>query len=301
MSPSAEATGGNANGVAKEEGLGQAFTKQVIDSFGPKTDPRMREVMSSFVQHMHDFARETQLTCDEWMSAVQMINWAGQMSTEKRNEGQLMCDVIGLESLVDDITHRQAAKNGFSGTETAILGPFWRHDTPTRENGTTISFDTPSDGKVAYLYGTVTSASTGKPIPNASVEVWQASTNGLYEQQDDKQVEHNLRGKFITDDQGRYSFYCLRPTPYPVPEDGPAGKLLHLLDRHVYRPAHLHFMVIAKDHKSVVTQIFDSDSSYLDNDSVFAVKDGLTVDFKPRKGDSQAEWELEYNMSLATE
>lgn len=139
---------------------------------------------------------------------------------------------LTIWSLVDDITHRQAVKNGFSGTETAILGPFWRQDTPIRENGTTITFDTPSDGKVAYLYGTVTSATTGKPIPNASVDVWQASTNGmwpshkfpqpvlispgLYEQQDDKQVEHNLRGKFITDDQGRYSFYCLRPTPYPV-------------------------------------------------------------------------------------
>ncbi|KAI6749499.1 hypothetical protein HG530_014913 [Fusarium avenaceum] len=301
MTNSAETTGGNSNGVAQEEGLGQAFTQQVIDSFGPKTDPRLREVMSSFIQHMHDFARETQLTCDEWMEAVKMVNWAGQMSNDKRNEGQLMCDVIGLESLVDDITHRQAAKNGLSGTETAILGPFWRHDTPTRENGTTITFDTPADAKVAYLYGTLTCASTGKPIPNASVEVWQASTNGLYEQQDDKQVEHNLRGKFITDDQGRYSFYCLRPTPYPIPEDGPAGKLLHMLDRHVYRPAHLHFMVIAKGYKSVVTQIFDSDSGYLDNDSVFAVKDGLTVTFTPRKDDPQADWELEYNMSLATE
>ncbi|KAF4961518.1 hypothetical protein FGADI_142 [Fusarium gaditjirri] len=299
MAPSA--TGGNANGAPKEEGLGQAFTQQVIDSFGPKTDPRLKEVMTSFIQHMHDFARETQLTCDEWMSAVKMINWAGQMSNDKRNEGQLMCDVIGLESLVDDITHRQAAKNGVAATETAILGPFWRHDTPTRENGTTITFDTPSDGVVAYLYGTVTSAATGKPIPNASVEVWQASTNGLYEQQDEKQVEHNLRGKFITDDQGRYSFYCLRPTPYPVPDDGPAGQLLHLLDRHPFRPAHLHFMVIAEGHKSVVTQIFDSDSGYLENDSVFAVKDGLTVKFVPRKGDPKAEWELEYNMSLSSE
>jgi catechol 1,2-dioxygenase len=95
MTPSA--TGGNANGAPKEEGLGQAFTQQVIDSFGPKTDPRLKEVMTSFIQHMHDFARETQLTCDEWMSAVKMINWAGQMSNDKRNEGQLMCDVIGLE------------------------------------------------------------------------------------------------------------------------------------------------------------------------------------------------------------
>ncbi|UPL00209.1 hypothetical protein LCI18_011143 [Fusarium solani-melongenae] len=291
---------GQNGGAPQEEGLGQTFTQQVIDSFGPKTDPRLREVMSSFVQHMHDFARETQLTVDEWMTAVKMINWAGQMSNEKRNEGQLMCDVIGLESLVDDITHRAAAKDAASGTATAILGPFWRADTPIRENGTTITFDTPEDGIVAYLYGTVTSAVTGAPIPNASVEVWQASTNGLYEQQDEKQQEHNLRGKFITDSQGRFSFYCLRPTPYPVPDDGPAGKLLQLLDRHVYRPAHLHFMVIAEGYKSVVTQIFDSDSGYLDNDSVFAVKDGLTVDFVPRKGDPQANWELEYNMSLGT-
>ncbi|RMJ16509.1 hypothetical protein CDV36_003808 [Fusarium kuroshium] len=303
--PSTETTqptkaNGQNGGVPQEEGLGQAFTQQVIDSFGPKTDPRLREVMSSFVQHMHDFARETQLTVDEWMTAVKMINWAGQMSNDKRNEGQLMCDVIGLESLVDDITHRAAAKDSASGTATAILGPFWRADTPIRENGTTITFDTPKDGVVAYLYGTVTSAATGAPLPNASVEVWQASTNGLYEQQDDKQVEHNLRGKFITDSEGRFSFYCLRPTPYPVPDDGPAGKLLQLLDRHVYRPAHLHFMVIAEGYKSVVTQIFDSDSGYLDNDSVFAVKDGLTVDFVPRKGDPQANWELEYNMSLAT-
>lgn len=166
-----------------------------------------------------------------------------------------------------------------------------------------------------FLFGKITSADTGKPIPNASVEVWQASTNGLYEQQDDAQVEHNLRGKFITDAEGRYSFYCIKPTPYPVstppletntmlnilqvPNDGPAGQLLELLDRHVYRPAHLHFMVIAEGYKRVVTQIFDCDSQYLGNDSVFAVKDSLTVTFVPRKDDPLAAAELEFDMSLA--
>ncbi|KAF9774078.1 hypothetical protein IL306_007971 [Fusarium sp. DS 682] len=223
----------NDSAPAKEEGLGQVFTQQVIDFFGPKTDPRLREVMASFVQHMHDYARETQLTVDEWMAAVKMINWAEKMSNDRRNEGQLMCDVIGLESLVDDITHRAAAKEAASGTATAILWPFWRADTPIRENGTYISFETPENGVVAYLYGTVTSAETGNPIPNASVE-------------DEKQREHNLCGKFITDAEGRFSFYCLRPTPYPVSDDGPAGKLLQLLDRHVYRPAHLHFMLLSR-------------------------------------------------------
>ncbi|KAH7134576.1 Intradiol ring-cleavage dioxygenase [Dactylonectria estremocensis] len=285
--------------LSEDGGLGQEFTKHVVTSFGPKTDPRLREVMGSFVQHIHDFAREVNLTVDEWLAGVEMINQAGQMSNERRNEGQLMCDVIGLETLVDDITHRKHAAAGNSGTLTAILGPFWRADTPTRPNGTTISFDTPKDGIVSYLYGTITCADTGKPLPNASVEVWQASTNGLYEQQDADQQDCNLRGKFITDDQGRFSFYCLKPTPYPIPEDGPAGKLLRMLDRHFYRPAHLHFMVIADGFKSVTTQIFDSDSDYLGNDTVFAVKDGLTVTFLPRKGDPQAEWELEFNMSLA--
>ncbi|TPX11823.1 uncharacterized protein E0L32_007560 [Thyridium curvatum] len=282
----------------KEEGLGQEFTKQVIDSFGPKTDPRLREIMASFTQHIHDFIRETQLTTDEWMTAVKMINWSGQMSNEKRNEGQLMCDIIGIESLVDDITHRKLAKEGHTGTNSAILGPFWRADTPWRENGTTITFDTPKDAQVSFLYGQITDSHTGKPIPNASVELWQASTNGLYEQQDDKQVEHNLRGKFRTDAEGRYSCYCIRPTPYPVPNDGPSGQILEMLDRHPYRPAHIHFMVIAEGYQTLVTQIFDSGSDYVDNDSVFAVKDGLTVDFVPRKGDPQADWQLEYNISI---
>lgn len=279
--------------------LGDEFTRDVISSMGPKTDPRLREVMSSFIKHIHDFAREVQLTTDEWMLGVSMINQAGQMSDAKRNEGQLLCDVIGLESLVDDITYQAAVKSAGSATASAILGPFWRHDTPTRENGTTISFNTPKDGQVAFLHGQVTCAETGKPLANATVEAWQASTNGLYEQQDDAQIEHNLRGKFVTDAEGRFSFYCLRPTPYPVPEDGPAGKLLRLMDRHVYRPAHIHLIAQAKGFKPITTQIFDSKSDYLDNDSVFAVKDGLTVVFEPRKNDPEAEWELKYDLSLA--
>ncbi|KAJ6441093.1 catechol dioxygenase [Purpureocillium lavendulum] len=287
----------NANGDADE--LGPEFTRTVIDAMGPATSPRMREVMSSLIRHVHDFAREVQLTTDEWMAGVQLINWAGQMSNEKRNEGQLLCDVLGLESLVDHITFSAATKSTKGLTASAILGPFWRHDTPLRENGTTISFDTPSDAQVVYMHGTVADVKTGKPLPNATVEVWQASTNGLYEQQDDKQVEHNLRGVFKADAEGKYSLYCLRPTPYPIPEDGPTGKLLNLLDRHVYRPAHIHFMVVAEGYRSLVTQIFDEDCKYLANDSVFAVKDDLRVRFVPRKGDDKAELELEYNINLA--
>ncbi|KAL7802054.1 aromatic compound dioxygenase [Trichoderma aethiopicum] len=281
------------------EGLGQEFTSHVIQAMGPNATPRMRTVMSSLIQHVHDFAREVNLTTDEWLAGVDMINWAGRMSNERRNEGQLLCDVIGLESLVDDITYREASKADKPPTSSAILGPFWRADAPIRENGSTITFNTPKDGQVAYMHGRVTCAETGKPLANASVDVWQASTNGLYEQQDPDQVDCNLRGKFITDAEGRYSFYCLRPTPYPVPSDGPAGQLLKLMDRHEYRPAHIHLIVECKGYGSLTTQIFDKDSKYLDDDSVFAVKDGLTVEFKPREGDAQAQWDLEYDVQLA--
>ncbi|KAM0262168.1 hypothetical protein ACHAQJ_001911 [Trichoderma viride] len=279
--------------------LGQDFTNHVIQAMGPNTTPRMRTVLTSLIQHVHDFSREINLTMEEWLAGVEMINWAGQMSNNKRNEGQLVCDVIGLESLVDDITYREASKADKPPTSSAILGPFWRADAPTRENGTPITFNTPKDGLVSYLYGQVTCAETGKPLANTSVDVWQASTNGLYEQQDDDQIDCNLRGKFITDAEGRYSFYCLRPTPYPIPFDGPAGKLLKLMDRHPFRPAHIHLLAQSEGYNSLTTQIFDKDSKYLEDDSVFAVKTGLTVEFTPRKGDPQAEWELEYNVKLA--
>ncbi|CAH0038356.1 unnamed protein product [Clonostachys rhizophaga] len=291
MSTKATQPGGN---------LGPEFTQKVIDSMGPNTPPRLREIMDSFIRHIHAFANEVQLTSDEWLLGVEMINWAGQMSNEKRNESQLMCDVIGLETLVDDITYTAATKSVNGLTASAILGPFYRHDHPVRKNGTTISFNTPKDAKPAFMYGRVTDAVTGKPLANTSIDVWQASTNGLYEQQDPEQEDLNLRGRFITDAEGRYSYYCLRPTPYPIPEDGPAGKMLRMMDRHFYRPAHIHLFVKSEGYKPLVTQIFDKDCTYLGNDTVFAVKDELAVEFKPRIGDPEASWEVEYNVTLAS-
>lgn len=144
---------------------------------------------------------------------------------------------------MDEITYKKASEAADAATQSAILGPFFRTDHPLREKGATISFNTPEDAEVAYMYGTVLDATTNKPLPGATIDVWEASTNGLYEQQDDNQVDHNLRGKFKADENGEYAFYCLRPTPYPIPYDGPAGKLLQLLDRHPYRPAHIHLIV----------------------------------------------------------
>ncbi|KAL4955881.1 Intradiol ring-cleavage dioxygenase [Aspergillus filifer] len=278
------------------------FTDNVVNAMGENVNPRFRQLMSSLIRHVHDFARENELTVDEWMAGVQLINWAGQMSDAKRNEGQLLCDVIGLESLVDEITFKLADEATDAPTATAILGPFFRADTPFRNNGDSIVRTAPKPpspkGEMVFMHGQVMDFVTKKPLVGAVVEVWQASTNGLYEQQDADQEEFNLRGKFKTDEEGRYSFYCLRPTPYPVPDDGPAGKVLKMMDRHPFRPAHIHIIATYDGYKPLTTQIFDSKDPYLTNDSVFAVKDSLVVEFIERKNDPQAGLELNYDVKL---
>ncbi|ORY62454.1 hydroxyquinol 1,2-dioxygenase [Pseudomassariella vexata] len=293
---------GNSNGSTKQKPqYDPEFTDSVISATGPNASPRMRSVMASLIRHVHDFARENDITIDEWMQAVQMINWAGQMSNERRNESQLLCDVIGLESLVDEITNKLLVGAGadYELTKSAILGPFFRHDTPSTHNDASIIKNMPSDGEIAYMHGIIRDAVTGKPIENVIVDIWQCSTNGLYEQQDPAQTEFNLRGKFTTDKNGYYGLYCLRPVPYPVPDDGPAGKLLQLLDRHPFRPAHIHIIAGNNEYTPLTTQIFDKKSKYLIDDSVFAVKDDLLVDFKPTKANSKASLELVYDIRLA--
>ncbi|KAI9054954.1 hypothetical protein LZ554_002097 [Drepanopeziza brunnea f. sp. 'monogermtubi'] len=297
-------TNGTTNGhglapVATDSRFDPLFTQHVINATGPKATPRMRKVMGSLIKHVHDFARENELTIDEWMAGVEMMNWAGRMSNDKRNEGQLMCDVIGLESLVDEITFKLAAESNDAATASAILGPFFRHDAPILANESSIVQDMPEDGQVVYMHGIATDSVTKKPVPGVWIDAWQASTNGLYEQQDDNQQDCNLRGKFQTDENGYYAFYCLRPTPYPVPNDGPAGKLLELLDRHSFRPAHIHLIAQREGYKPVTTQIFDKDDPYLENDSVFAVKDTLIVHFKELKGNPKASLELDYPIVIA--
>ena len=221
------------------------------------------------------------------------------MSTDVRNEGQLLSDVIGLESLVDEITYKLASSAADAPTATAVLGPFWRKNAPVCQMGDSIVHNIP-DGDHTFLSGIVKDNLTGKPIEGAELDVWHTAPNGLYEQQDENQVDFNLRGRFTTAKDGRYWFYCLRPTSYPVPDDGPAGRLLHLLDRHPMRPAHIHFIVSAPKYKPIVTQIFDRRDRHLEDDSVFAVKESLIVDFLPREDDPRATFELAYDFRLVT-
>lgn len=231
--------------------------------------------------------------------------------SNRRNEIQLLCDIFGVESLVDEINGQQPPTSS-TGTPSAILGPFYRPNAPLLPNGSSIlnpTSSTPRYGHAiansAFFSGRVLSSSLdGTPdtaLENATVDVWQSAPNGLYEQQDPAQPEMNLRGRFTTDANGYYSFYCLRPTAYPIPTDGPVGKVLRMLDRHPWRPGHIHFIVSARDHHLLTTQIFDSGDKYIERDTAFAVKKELIVDFEPRKGDMRAEWQAEYDFVLGVE
>jgi protocatechuate 3,4-dioxygenase beta subunit len=275
------------------------FTNVVLAATGPKANPRTKFVLHSLIKHVHDFTRETELTIDEWMAGVLFMNAVGQISDAKRNEGQRISDVIGLEALVDEIANKVVSETGDIPTSSSILGPFWSARAPFRENGDTIILS-PHEGHPCFMHGTVTDLVTKKPIAGAVFDIWQASSNGKYDFQDpDNQEDNNLRGKFRTTQEGKYSLYCLKPTPYSIPTDGPAGKLLILLDRHPMRPAHIHLTISHPDYKSVTTQIYPKDDPYLATDTVFSVKDDLVVNFTPRKGDNKAELELEYNVVLA--
>jgi len=277
-----------------------SFTQHVIETIGPKTGDRERFVMSSLIKHLHDFAREVELTPEEWMAGVQFVNSIGQISDSKRNEGQRISDVLGLESLVDEIANHIMLETDDVPTSSTILGPFWSPHAPFRALGDSIIQDPVENGQVTLMHGTVTDLVTKKPIPNAVVDIWQASANGKYDFQDsDNQSENNLRGKFRTDENGKYHYYCYHPTAYSLPTDGPAGVLLKLLDRHPMRPAHIHLMVSADGFKPVVTQLFPRDDPYCKTDTVFAVKDDLLLDFKPLKDDPKATLDLEYNIILA--
>lgn len=279
------------------------FTQHVIDTMGPNTTPRNRVVLGALIRHIHDFAREVDLTIDEWMAGVKYINAVGRVyseSNQTRNEAHRLSDILGLETLVDEIAHKIISDTDVDPTSSAILGPFWSPNAPFRENGGTIIQDPAKDGRVVLMHGVISDLVTGKPIPGAVFDIWQASANGKYDFQDpDNQTPNNLRGKFKADENGKYWFYCYYPTAYSLPRDGPSFQLLNMMDRHPMRPAHIHIMVTHPEYKGCTTQLYPKEDEWLSSDTVFAVKDDLVVDFKPLEGDDKAKLELDYNVILA--
>ncbi|EGW35392.1 hydroxyquinol 1,2 dioxygenase [Spathaspora passalidarum NRRL Y-27907] len=282
--------------------MSQEFTDYVKSSFGPKATPKARRILTSLIQHIHDFTRENHITVDEWMFGVDFINRIGQMSDARRNEGILVSDVVGLEALVDTLTH---ASDSVGHTSSAIIGPFYRDNSPEYPYGGSI-IQKEVGGEKTWVSGIVTDTN-GKPLAGAKIEVWHCAPNGLYEQQDPDQPDYNLRGTFYADEQGKYAFIGLRPTAYPIPYDGPAGDLLQMMDRHPMRPGHIHWRVSHPEFHTLITQIYDRDCKYTKDDSVFAVKDDIIVDFKKvasddkELGDKGVQNRLDYDIVLTLE
>jgi catechol 1,2-dioxygenase len=252
-------------------------------------DPRLREIMASLVSHLHSFAREVKLTEAEWEAGVDFMVRIGQASGAKKNESMLLSDLLGLSTFVVLLNNEQ----GRGETDAALLGPFWRNNSPVCKPGESIARD-PCEGEPLAVSGRVKDLA-GKPIAGAIVDVWQASPVGLYENQDEKQSDHNLRGRFETDGEGRFHFRTVRPKGYPIPMDGPCGELVRAQDRHPYRPAHLHFMLTREGYKTLVTQVFADDDDMIDADVVFGVTPGLSGHFE--RG-SDGDWKLDYDFVM---
>ena len=255
-----------------EQGTPAELKAEVLSRYTATSSPRMKEVMSSLISHLYAFVEEVELTEEEWMTGIKFLTATGRMCDDKRQEFILLSDVLGVSMLVDLVNNNKPQ----GATESTVMGPFYVENAPMFGAGANIAREV--DGAPLLLSGRVLDTA-GSPVPNALLDVWQASSLGLYDVQDPNQPAFNLRGKFVTDSEGRYSFRTARPKSYPVPTDGPAGELLRASGRHPYRPAHVHFIASAEGFNKLVMHIFDSEDEYLDSDAVFAVKSSLIRDF----------------------
>lgn len=243
----------------------------VVDSFADTPDPRLRELLQKLVPHLHAFVRETRLTVEEWEKAIAFLTAVGQNCDDTRQEFVLLSDVLGISMLTETINGQQ------EGTESTVLGPFHMTESPRRANGDSIDL---LGGKTpCVVTGRVTDAA-GTPLPGATVDVWQCTEDGFYDvQQPEVQPPGNGRGFFTTDADGAFRFRTVVPSHYPIPTDGPVGRMLLATKRHPYRPAHIHLIAEAPGHRTLTTHIFVAGGRYLDSDAVFAVKRSLVVDF----------------------
>jgi hydroxyquinol 1,2-dioxygenase len=254
----------------------------VVDSFADTPDPRLRELLTSLVRHLHAFIRDTEPTIGEWQQAIDFLTATGQKCDAERQEFILLSDVLGVSMLVETINNRKTA----GATESTVLGPFHVVTSPRRQLGDTI--DLVGSGTPCVVAGRVLSAD-GTPLPGAELDVWQASDQGFYDvQQPDVQPRGNGRGLFTAGEDGAFWFRTVVPSCYPIPTDGPAGALLRATKRHGNRPAHIHFMVNAPGHRDLTTHIFVAGTPYLESDAVFAVKKSLITEFTPVDDPEQA-------------
>jgi catechol 1,2-dioxygenase len=274
-------------------------TVAVLGVMARTSDPRLRQILEALVRHLHEFVREIHLTEDEFREGVALLNEIGQLTTDSHNEMMLMAGSLGISSLVCLLNN---GDNGTSQTVHSLLGPFWRLNSPELENGGSIvRSETP--GPVLLVNGRVVDKG-GRAVVGAEVDVWHASPVGLYENQDPRQADMNLRGKFTTNDEGRFWFRTVKMAGYPIPTNGVVGRLLHAQGRHPFRPAHLHVLIFKEGFKTPTSQVYVDDDQYLETDVQFGVTRALIGKFvrhnEPHdSGHIAAPWyQLDYTFTL---
>jgi hydroxyquinol 1,2-dioxygenase len=263
-------------------------TDTVLGYLGEDTDPRLREVLEGLVSNLHRFVRDARITHDEWAMAIDFLKRTGDITDDKRNEFILLSDVLGVSSLVDMINSRPPA------TSCSTLGPFHIAGTPVRPMGADLKGN--FEAEVLLVEGRVRDTDNN-PISGAKVDVWQNAPNGMYSSQDTDQDTYSFHGVFVTDENGRYAFTTAQPIAYTVPTDGPAGEILNATGRDAWRPAHLHYMVLADGYQPLVTEAFPDDDPYLDKDAVLGVREDLVFIVKKQSANSFPEgFELSGNV-----
>ena len=250
----------------------QNLTEAVLAKLEGATDARFKQVMTSLVKHLHAFVREVQLTEQEWATGIQFLTATGQKCDDKRQEFILLSDTLGVSMLVDAINHRKPS----GATESTVLGPFYVAGAPELPIGSDIAEGV--EGEPTYFSGHVLSPD-GNPVAGATLDLWSTDGEGWYDVQLADAKGMRARGKIKTDTQGRYAFWTVKPVSYPIPTDGPVGKMLLLMGRHPYRPAHTHMIISAPGYEPVTTHVFVEGDKYIDSDAVFGVKNSLVAEF----------------------
>jgi catechol 1,2-dioxygenase len=249
-------------------------TAAVLGEMHRTPDPRTRELLGLLVKHLHAFVREAKLTEKEFQEAIALVNAIGQRTTPSHNEAMLLSGALGVSNLVCLLNN---GARGTRPTQANNLGPFYRAGAPLCANGDSI-VRSPTPGQPLLFQGTVVDEK-GKAVAGVEIDVWQSSPKGLYENQDPTQAEMNLRGRFVTDAEGRFGFRSVKPAGYPVPTDGPTGVLLAAQKRHNMRPAHLHFLLHKPGFKTLASQVYDPEDPHLETDSQFGVTRALIGNF----------------------
>ena len=251
------------------------ITDLAVERWATAKDPRLAEILTSLVRHLHGFAREVRLTEAEWMAAIQWLNRTGQISDEKRQEFILASDMLGLSMLVVQMNHRLDP----DATPNTVLGPFHIDGSPPLPFGADMSDGVA--GTPLFVHGTVRDLS-GAPVGGALLDVWQADGDGMYEAQLEVD-EARLRAKYSSREDGSYCVRTVAPLGYAIPMDGPVGELVGATQISHFRPAHVHFLIDVPGYEPLITHLFQEGAEYLDSDVVFGTKEELVVAFEPRE------------------